>query len=190
MEGGAVNPPLARTSLEAHLYMDLRPCSCGNARFDRVSSVVQLPDGDLGSRYAGACAGCGTMREFVFRLPRHVDPAAADEIRYGNAEPSELLDAGEWLWVADRYAKAVPADPHRLPEPDRGQARARLATAAAALDEVLKFVPAGASDVPSTAIWSTQGRRVYGEEPGRFRAARLDAVRTVYRTTLRRFTEG
>jgi hypothetical protein len=126
-----MNPPLARSNLEAHLFMDLRPCGCGEARFDRASAVVELPGGGLGSRYAGACARCGTAREFVFTLPPQAGPTAAEDVRYGGAEPSELLDPGEWLWTADAYAKAAPADPHRL------------AAAAAAVDEVLKFVPPG-----------------------------------------------
>lgn len=178
-----MTPPVARTSLEAHLYMDLRPCACGEVRFPRASSVVQLPDGVLGSRYTGACAGCGTAREFVFTLPPD-ESTPESEIRYGGPEPSELLDPGEWLAVADQYARAVPADPHLLTEPDRRRARARLASAAAALDEVLKFVPAGDDRVPVTAIRSELGGSVYGQEPGRFRAARLAAVRDSYRAWL------
>ncbi len=167
--------------------MDLRPCACGEARFPRESSVVYLPDGDLGRRYTGACERCGTQREFLFRLPAEAEPSAPGEIRYGSDQPSELLDAGEWLWVADRYARAVPANPHRLPEPDRGRARSRLASAAAALDEVLKFLPRGVTSVPSSAIWTSLGGSVYGQEPGRFRAERLTAVQTAYRRSLGSF---
>jgi hypothetical protein len=95
-----VTPPVARTSLEAHLYMDLRPCGCGVGRFGRASSVVELPDGQLASRYAGDCAGCGSSREFVFRLPAEILSLAVGEIRFGGTEPSELLDSGP-VRVAD-----------------------------------------------------------------------------------------
>lgn len=195
MELSAVDPPLARTSLEAHLYMDLRPCPCGEAGFDRSSSVIVLDDGDLASRYTGSCARCGTAREFVFRLPPapagppedEREDGTGDGIRYGGPEPSQLLDAGEWLWVADRYARAVPADPHRLRDPDRRRARARLAGAVAALDEVLKFVPPAGAQVPATAFWSALGGSVHTREPGRFRVLRLAAVQDAYRASLRRF---
>ncbi|HEU4426198.1 MAG TPA: hypothetical protein VFR67_26975 [Pilimelia sp.] len=182
-----MNPLVARSNLEAHLFMDLRPCGCGDARFERASSVVALPGGSLASRYAGTCARCGTAREFVFALPPQAGRTAAEDIRYGGAEPSELLDAGEWLWTADTYARAVPADPHRLAEPDRRRARARLAAAAAAVDEVLKFVPPGGDRVPEAAVRTPLGGSVYRREPGRFRAARLAAVRDAYRAALRRF---
>lgn len=166
--------------------MDLRPCDCGEARFNRSSVVVELAGGELASRYAGSCARCGSAREFMFSLP----PQAArptEEIQYGNAEPSQLLDAGEWLLVADSYARAVPSDPHRLPEPDRRRARARLASAVAALDEVLKFVPPGGTQVPATAIWTVLGGSVCRQEPGRFHVLRLTAVREAYRASLERF---
>jgi hypothetical protein len=32
--------PLARTNEEAHLYMDLPPCACGEVAFERTSAVV------------------------------------------------------------------------------------------------------------------------------------------------------
>src|SRR5262249_52152813 len=91
--GPAVNPPVARSSHEAHLYMDLPACECGETRFPRASAVVTLPGGELASRYTGACAGCGRPREFVFRLAE--DAAPGDGIRYGGDQPSELIDAGE-----------------------------------------------------------------------------------------------
>jgi hypothetical protein len=183
----AAAPPLARSSLEAHLYMDLHPCECGETKFERASVVVELPGGDLARRYTGRCPSCGTEREFVFRLPAEPPDLETDEIRYGDAQPSELLDAGEWLWVADSYARSVPPEPHRLPEPDRGRARARLASAAAAIDEVLKLVPPGEDEVPRDAVRSRIGAPVYEREPGRFRVARLIAVRDAYRSALRLF---
>lgn len=185
--GPAARPPLARSSLEAHLYMDLRPCGCGETRFDRASVLVELPGGDLARRYTGVCPRCGTAREFVFVLQPEPPESGDGEVHYGDAHPSELLDAGEWLWVADSYATSVPPDPHRLPEPDRRRARARLASAAAAIDEVLKLLPTGADQVPPEAVRSRVGLPVYQREPGRFRAIRLIAVRDAYTSALRHF---
>lgn len=185
--GVAARPPLARSSLEAHLYMDLHPCACGEVRFDRASVVEELPGGDLARRYTGRCPRCGAAREFRFSLPEEPPAPETGEIRYGDAEPSELLDAGEWLWVADSYARSVPPEPHRLPEPDRRRARARLASAVAAIDEVLKLIPPGDDRVPPTAVRSRIGAPVYQREPGRFRTGRLIAVRDAYRSALRLF---
>ena len=63
---------LARSSIEAHLYMQTVPCEvCGETDFDPDSSVVSI-DGQLASRYAGACPRCGTTREVTFRLPDEI----------------------------------------------------------------------------------------------------------------------
>ncbi|MER5458148.1 MULTISPECIES: hypothetical protein [unclassified Micromonospora] len=172
-----MTPPLSRTNAEAHLYMDLRPCSCGNVRFPRQSAVVALADGELASRYTGACAGCGREREFVFRLPPGLGTAGTG-FRYGGDEPSELLDPGEWLLVADAYAGQVPATPA---DGDAGQrARAALTRAVAALDEVGKFIPADGDAVPPETFDSDRGRQLHRREPGRFRRDRLRAVRDTY----------
>jgi hypothetical protein len=168
--------------------MDLHPCNCGEARFDRTSAVLELPSGGLSRRYAGRCARCATSREFVFALPVRPVESGPDDVRYGDADPSELLDAGEWLWVADSYARSVPADPHRLPEPARRQARTRLSSAAAAIDETLRLIPPGSDRVPQAMVRSQVGSSMYHREPGRFQAERLLAVREAYRSALRLFT--
>ncbi|MFI7026224.1 hypothetical protein [Micromonospora sp. NPDC049900] len=171
-----MTPPLSRTNAEAHLYMDLRPCSCGDARFPRQSAVVALADGELASRYTGACAGCGREREFVFRLPPGLGTPGTG-FRYGGDEPSELLDPGEWLLVADAYAGQVSANA----DGDSGPpARAALTRAVAALDEVGKFIPADRDAVPPETFASDRGRHLHRREPGRFRRDRLRAVRETY----------
>ncbi len=170
--------PLMRTSHEAHLHMDLTPCpACGEHRFDRASAVVTLPDGDLGRRYAGRCAGCGAERAFTYRLP--ADPLGAGAM-YGGPEPSQLIDAAQWLQVADWYAGAVPAAPHKLPAEQRRVARGRLAAAVAALDEVLKFVPPGTVHIPDWAVWTDGGRAARAADPDRLHAGRLGAARAAY----------
>ncbi|CAN5212546.1 hypothetical protein BH18ACT4_BH18ACT4_00920 [soil metagenome] len=175
--------PLARCSTEAHLYMDLRPCGCGEVLFPRDSSVVQA-GGDLASRYSGSCISCGTYREFVFRLPMKIDLPQPGVVRFGDGEASELLDPGEWLWIADRYAAAYPADISPMNAGERRQAHQAVATAAAAMDEVLAFVPPGRRAVPGHAFRSERGRAVHAIEPGRFALDRLQVVRDTYRQIL------
>ena len=175
--------PLARTNAEAHLYMDLHPCACGEIRFPRTSSVITTPDGDLASRYTGTCPKDGAEREFVFRLPERVTPPPPDgAVEYGGSQPSELIDPGEWLAVADAYARSVPADTATLAADGLVTARSMLVHAAAAVDEVLKFIPADADQVPADAFVTDRGRAAYTKEPGRFRRPRLEAVRDTYRS--------
>ncbi|MGX7674411.1 hypothetical protein [Plantactinospora sp. DSM 117369] len=178
---------LARTSAEAHLYMELHPCeSCGESGFEPASSVVEA-EGDLASRYTGSCPSCGTAREFTFRIPDEILLPGDEDLRFGDDRPSELLDAGEWLWLADALARGAPAQPSGVGAEDRQSARIDLLTAASALSEVLKFVPAGADAVPAEALWSGRGREIYAAGPGRFRRLRLEAVRDTYRDIAARF---
>ena len=170
-------PLLARTVTEAHLFMDLRPCTCGEIRFDRTSQDNQAGEDRL-RIYSGACVLCGAHREFTFLLPRQV--IASEEVRFGDGSPSELLDPGEWLWAADRYASG-PADRTGLDEDALRSAQRQVMLAAAAMDEVLAFVPAHRSAVPSRAFRTERGRAMYVREPGRFGQGRLRVVRDTYR---------
>ncbi len=171
--------PLARTNAEAHIYMDMHPCECGNGNFERNSSVIEA-DGDLASRYAGPCSGCDRMREFVFAIPEHVGLPAPGSVVFGDGSPSELLDPGEWLFVADRYARVAPGQAPTKAEEAR-IARQQVATAAAAMDEVLAFIPPGEDMVPYEALRTERGLAVYDAEPGRFYRDRLKIVRDTYR---------
>ncbi|MFC7380822.1 hypothetical protein [Sphaerisporangium rhizosphaerae] len=165
--------PVARTRDEAHLYLDLHPCErCGSVETTWEHALVAAPEG-LAARYAGACAGCGAERRHLFGLPER-EVGAGPFPTFGGSEPSQLLDAGEWLWVADLTAGNVPAD-----DPDA--ARQALAIAVAAVEEVVKFVPPGEEQVPERAFWTDLGRQVRGAEPGRFQVDRLLVVRDAYR---------
>lgn len=159
-----------RTNAEAHIYMDQRPCTCGDIEFARKSDVIL--DGDvLCSRYTGACRTCNTTREFIFELSPKQHPITP-HLEFGGSDPSRLLDAGEWLAISEYYAKL---DPNTTRDLD---------TARAALEEVLKFLPTGADVVPDSAFWTERGRAVRDREPGRFRGDRLAAVLDVYRKLL------
>jgi hypothetical protein len=172
------SPPvagLARTRDEAQLFLDLRPCErCGSVDMSWENALVFI-DGRAARSYFASCPACGLERKFTFWAadPRSL-PSRADGVAFGGTEPSELLDAGEWLWVADLTASRVPVNDSRA-------AWRALAIATAAMDEILKFIPAGATEVPDSAFWSQRGQRVRAEEPGRFDRERLVIVRDTYR---------
>ncbi|GAA4599544.1 hypothetical protein BJY16_003114 [Actinoplanes octamycinicus] len=172
--------PLARTRQEAHLFIDLTPCECGDRRLATAGEAITLPDGAPGRRYAGRCPGCGRDRLFVFRVPERAedadDPA---EIVYGRGDrTSELLDPGQWLWVAEQYADAVPGNPGYLTGEPRATARTWLTAAVAALREAEKFLPAGAERVPEQALRTAASRERYAREPHAFDRERLAALRS------------
>ncbi len=177
--------PLARTNEEAYLYMELHPCECGATDFDATSSVGQVAGGWV-SRYVGRCTECGRDRAFEFRQPDEIAVPTGAAWATGT-RPSELLDPGEWLYVADTYG-STGTDPAELSSVQRAQVRTDLLAAAAALDEVLKFVPPAADEVPASAFWSPRGRAVRDAEPGRFHRVRLEAAQEVYRAAVAAFT--
>jgi len=167
---------VARTRDEAHLYLELHPCpDCGSIETPWEHALIEV-DGELTISYAGICRGCQAEREYLFGLP-------ARETRmdgwptFGGPEPSEVLDPGQWMEVADRAAAAVPTEPV--------EAGRVLAVARAAVDEVVKFVPAGQDAVPEDEFWTPEGRGVRDAEPGRFRLDRLLVVRDTYHDLVR-----
>ncbi|MFD0586181.1 hypothetical protein [Dactylosporangium darangshiense] len=179
--GGIARPPLARTSAEAHLYLDLQPCVCGATRAQWRSQVRGL-DGDLAREYEASCPQCGRDRRFVFRLPQE-PPAPSREgadFSYGDGPHSELIDPGQWLGESDRLARSVPMLPAGADAAQRERFRFAIGRAAAALSEAARFAPPGASAVPEEACFTEAGRALFRAEPGRFRLDRLAAVRGSY----------
>lgn len=162
--------------------MDLHPCECGEGNFARTSSVIEV-DGDLASRYVGVCPGCGQVREFTFALPEDVRLPPPGSVIFGYGGQSELLDAGEWMFVADRYARATPSNYEPGTDAAR-QARQHVATATAAMGEVLSFVPEGGDVVPYETLRSERGREVFDAQPGRFYRDRLEVIRDTYQQIL------
>lgn len=160
--------PLARTQREADLYMALKPCPvCGLTGFTAPVTMTLL-DGEPHLRYAGHCARCGTERLFVFRMPAELVPELGVMV-FGGPEPSELLDPGAWMRVFELAEDAELMGPEDYEY------------AAAVLDEIVKFIPPGADEVPGSQFRSDDTRAIHAKEPGRFRRDRLIAVADVYR---------
>ncbi|GAA2867312.1 hypothetical protein Acy02nite_10310 [Actinoplanes cyaneus] len=176
---------LARTRREAQLYLDLVSCECGGLGLRAWGEAVRFEDGTAGWRYAGRCEACGRDREFVFRGPAIAqDASGRDRVVYGLGErASELLDPAQWLWAAERYAAAVPAEIDSLPEKDRVTARGWLMAAVAAIGEVEKF--RGRDGIPPEAFWTGPGRAWYEREPYAFQTGRLAELRRGYERRLR-----
>jgi hypothetical protein len=171
--------PLARSTDEAHLFLNLHPCACGESDFVRTVDSGEEDGGVWVLRYSGPCVSCGQQREFAFRQHEGASVPSGHAWADGT-EHSELLDAGEWLWVADALLSAYPLDDDDLDAEEREALHRDLAMSAAAVDEVLKFMPAGVETVPRSAFWSARGRGMWAAQPGRFDRAALDGRRAAY----------
>ena len=167
---------VARTRDEAQLYLELHPCpDCGSTETPWEHGLAEV-DGELVTSYAGICPGCDAERQYLFGLPDR-ETGTAGWPTFGGPEPSELLDAGEWMTLAAQAAAIVPVD--------RVEGGKVLAVARAAVDEAIKFVPAGQDAVPEDEFWTPEGRALRDAEPGRFRLDRLLVVRDTYRDLVR-----
>jgi hypothetical protein len=175
--------PLARTRHEANLFVDVTPCECGEPRLPRSRAEITLPDGSPGARLAGTCPRCGRERVFQFRVPEvSEDVPADDEVIFGfRSTPSELLDVGQWVAVAQAYAGAVPPDPAALTGAERDLARRQLMAAVGAVIEALKFQRVRAEPT----FWSDLGRATYERDPGLFTVFRLEELQFRYEAALR-----
>ncbi|MFC8273339.1 hypothetical protein ACFUJR_12575 [Streptomyces sp. NPDC057271] len=155
---------VARSSFEAHLYMDLHPCACGSGDFDRQHRLEQHGD-DMVAVYEGACRQCGTTRRFAFRMAEEIPPPPP---AFGGSRPSEIIDPGEWAEVAFRVSRTAALRILNTPKPEHYKQREALAYAVAAFEEMLKFLPPGADSIPSGAFTSEVGKARYEREPGNF----------------------
>ncbi|MFC7480525.1 hypothetical protein ACFQX7_11380 [Luedemannella flava] len=179
--------PSARTRDEAHLFLDLHGCDdCGATEVAWRSALAEV-DGTVTRRYFGACGDCGRDREAYFALPeRPVTPAPGAPVTFGGDEPSLLLDPGDWLLVADICAQSASSVGDASDGDELAERRESLTIALAAMDEVLKFVPAGETAVPDAAFFTERGRTVHRRDPGRFAVNRLRTVRDAYLSALDR----
>ncbi|WP_314221823.1 hypothetical protein [Streptomyces zaehneri] len=160
----------ARSSLEAHLYMDLHPCECGSSDFVRRHRLEQRGD-DIVAVYEGPCAQCGRNRNFTFLMAEQIPPPPP---AFGGPEPSEIIDPGEFAAVAADVAGRAGLKLLNSPESEHHRQRGAVAYAVAAVEEVQKFIPAGQDAVPASAFTSEVGRARYAKDPGKFRRDILD----------------
>jgi hypothetical protein len=174
---------VARSAIECHLYIELHPCTCGEPR-EPGRHRLESRDSGLVAVYGARCQRCGTVRHFEFVMDDEIAPLGS----FGGSKPSQIIDAGEFLAVADSAAqqvrtsaaREVPADISGLDDAARHRARLLMKRALAAIEEVLKFIRPGEESVSSDALFSARGATIFRNEPARFRKARLQAVRRAY----------
>jgi hypothetical protein len=165
------------------MYMALYPCGCGDERFAAALRMT-LEDGVLVTHYSGRCRTCHTQRDFAFCIDDEFSPDGDDppltpgEPEFGRGtEPSEIIDAGQWLRSADRIVAVTPSNILGTSEEEWLARRYMFKAAAQSVGEVLKFIPADLDDVPDRAFWTDDGRAERDRAPDRFRRDKLERFR-------------
>jgi hypothetical protein len=183
---GPEGPLRPRSLAERRLYVDMHPCVCGEIRNTiEAGDATDLAPKVLLAKYVVSCDGCGRTRRIEFILPPDRDVSMSFTRWAADPSPSVLIDAGQWAVLADRFAaeaEAAESKKRRISMLLRGvhpgmaveQLRAR---SAAAVDEMLKFLPAGADRLPDDAFWTVEGIAQLQERPARFDRFALEAER-------------
>ena len=85
---------------------------------------------------------------------------------WGNADPSTIIDAGQWLTLSDRLLASD------------------LASACDALRELEKFIALCATEPHRTAFFTPEGRALYVRQRARFQCDRLALAIAAYEDLL------
>jgi len=172
----------AQTQAEVSAYISLATSECAGSGSTVLETMSYSGDGDEWvAHYDLECLDCGL--EWHFDVTVDPEPERVDGVpiqyRY-DPEPSRLIDAGQWYLVfvgglamarqvQEQQGPSGPFDVLGLGRMIDGFDYGRTA-----LDEVLKFIPAGQDRVPDSAMWTDQGRWAYEEESAQFTRDRLE----------------
>jgi len=164
----ATVPKSARSDAEAMVFLATTPCP--RCRSTSAPWLHVFVPGQGGRKPVPRKRGHYTCRCETCRLIRATCIPLAEQDAgpglFGGPERSTLLDAGQWLAYVDARAQA---------RADGPPTRNALRTAAAAIEEVLKFIPPGQDCVSRDDLCT--GLAYFDQQPERFRRAELVQAR-------------
>jgi uncharacterized protein YjbI with pentapeptide repeats len=142
-------PGPARSTNELREYARRHPCICGEASIDNFEYVSgRLDDGRKLAMYRGLCPSCGRSRRISSWLFRYPDPRREFHLA-GVSEPSFIIGPHEFL--AAVLPANLAADPDTLPLPEWDEQFDRNVAALRGINELAKFLPEGAREIPDEA---------------------------------------
>jgi hypothetical protein len=170
-------PLVAHSLAEAHLYILATPCaSCGRGPLRGSEAELANDDGDARVvSIAVTCGSCQAVTRLRFRLPAPPEPIPAQPASVVNptAEPSQILDVGQWLTL---FRMLTETAGH---ETSKSEARRLALEAAQCLDEALKFYDDADDDLPPVeAFFGEDSRDRFKAHPEQFSRRRLLHLRS------------
>lgn len=164
----------ARSQHEMHFFVSLTPCTPCGATLDAMK--LRLEGQDDAWALSGPCPRCGAMNVYSFRT--HGDPLTAPTPRdeLGGASPSELISPKRWNDEIGRMLPCVRSDPASLSKEEWYASRNAIRRLLVCLNELLKFVPDGAAEIPSASL-DVEGRMDRDAHPERYRYDWMMAAR-------------
>jgi hypothetical protein len=171
-------------------FVLLRDCGGCHSRNRDVTDDLDIRDGDAIAEYTAFCRSCTHIDVYTFRLPDSDPQGGEAGVVFGGAEPSGIIDAGEWLAFAHTTSAGGPVEPAGLTDRERAAAALAMEAAAAAVREVVKFIEPGEERLPRSAVWTDRGRAEFDRDPWRFSRARLAVIEKAYRDAAGRLAGG
>lgn len=170
-------PGSLRSAVEMAYVIEATPCpGCGahNAIDDyELKSGMSERGGDEIFMF-GACPACGEARAFHFHAPDGAFSADVDAFELGGPQPSTVLDPHQLMVELDRLEPLMPEDP---PAGDVRSVRDAIARALTTINEIDKFIPSGADEVPPAAFVAQAGRDDLRRRPSRYRRSWLEVCK-------------
>ena len=170
MASTPVQPLIAHSLEEVHLYLRATPCPECNAGFLRaVSTASDYTAGEGGvTHVVASCHACSHELALSFQVPvPEQDELLLTTINPGD-QPSNILDVGQWFVL---FGMITEAASHQS---DQVEARCLRMEAAQCLEEAMKFYDDESNDLPSAnSFWTEASRKRFRDAPSRFSRDRL-----------------
>ena len=166
----------ARSNKELELYVARHPCACGTVvnpfELGRYR-VSEAGESDRRVTFSGPCPECTRPLFYSLTAPMP-DPQLPRFVFGTDAEPSRLFAPDELMAIAEEWTADAPSDPTTLSPEEYFVRLRKIGQAAALIDDVRKTIPAGASEVPTSAFFGPRGTADRDRDPGRYERSTLE----------------
>lgn len=166
-----------RSDLELSAYAKRHPCSCGEASIEgfKFRDWLMADGGHSVMRYEGECPRCGRPRS-IRAVVVPDEPIHYRSFHLADTPlPSQVIGPHEFVATIEAYDRVT--DPDTLPLAVWDEQTARSTEALIALNELTKFLPDGATEIPDDAYRGDGWPEARAIRPACYTRAWIEATR-------------
>ena len=169
-------PGPVRNSHELTVWAAKHPCACGETDIEPLNYVSgRMADGRTLALLRGPCPSCERPRQIrSWLLHDHYIPIPTGFELVATPDPSRVIGPHEFL--ANVLPADLDADPDTLELPAWDEQFARNVAALRAINELAKFLPAGADAIPDDAYQGDGWPAARAEHPECYTRAWIEPV--------------
>jgi uncharacterized protein YjbI with pentapeptide repeats len=162
----------ARSGLEVYFWLRLHACpQCGERDIGEPHSsygLMSTPAGEfLGADIYVTCPRCAHQRSYEFYEADGFNRSEG-QVALGHASPSTIISPQEFLRELRRTLADVPPEFEQLSDAEQDHIAAERGIAEDCALELLKFIPAGSTEIPDAAFGDDLGyKHEHAAELGR-----------------------